>query len=390
MVKRIQLAEYIHLLEFFPVLAITGPRQCGKTTIARELMKHLPKASVYLDMESHADRNKLTDAELFFEENIDRCVIIDEVQFYPDLFPVLRSSIDKNRVAARFIILGSASPELLKQSSESLAGRIAYKELTPFNCNEIGIENQKQLWFRGGFPESYLAKNDPFSFLWRENFVSTYIQRDFNLLGLNTSRSALNHFWIMIAHSQGDIFNQNNYARALGVSAPTIKRYLYYLEEAYLVRVLKPFYFNIKKRLVKSPKVYVRDSGVLHYLNNISKWEQLINSVSIGASWEGYAIEQISQLLKNDLKVFYYRTHHGAECDLVIVKGIVPIAAVEIKYSSAPKIMKGFIISIDDLKTQNNFIVTPGSDDYLVKSNIRICSLGDFLKKYLSKLIEKR
>lgn len=387
MIKRARIEEYLRLLEFFPVLAITGPRQCGKTTIAKELIKHITKESIYLDMESNADRNKLTEAELYFEENLDKIVIIDEVQFYPELFPLLRSSIDKKRIPARFVILGSASPKLLKQSSESLAGRIAYKELSPFNISEIGFKNQRKHWVRGGFPLSYLAKDEKNSFLWLKNFINTYIQRDLINLGLNTSQNTLYSFWMMLANSQGDIFNLNNYARALGVSAPTIKKYLFFLEEAYLVRVLRPYHFNIKKRLVKSPKVYVRDSGVLHYLNHVSLWKQLFNSVLIGASWEGYVIEQLVQLLNDDITAYYYRTHHGAECDLVIVKGLETVASIEIKYSSSPKVTKGFMVSIEDLKTDNNFIVTPQSDDYLIKEKIRVCSLGNFITKYLPAII---
>lgn len=380
MILRRKIEDFVELLNYFPVLAITGPRQCGKTTIAKELIKYIAKETIYLDMESIADRNKLLDPELYFADNIDKCIIIDEIQFSPEIFPVLRSSIDKNRVSARFVILGSASPTLIKQSSESLAGRIAYEELTPFNLSEVGLEKKDKHWLRGGFPNSFLATKDKVSFLWLKNFVNTYIHRDLISLGLNTSTIVLNHFLIMLAHSQGDIFNQNNFARSLGVSSPTIKKYLYFFEESYFIRVLKPYHFNIKKRLVKSPKVYIRDTGVLHYLNNLQDSSSLKNSLTVGASWESYVIEQIIQLLPNEISAYYYRTHHGTECDLVLVKGVKAIASIEIKYSSSPGLTKGFVISIDDLKTKNNYIITPNSDNYRIRKDITVCSLTNFIE----------
>jgi len=386
MIQRKKIKEFINLLNLFPVLAITGPRQCGKTTIAKELIKYIAKETIYLDMESGSDRNKLIDPELFFEDNINKCIIIDEIQFYPEIFPLLRSSIDKQRDNARFIILGSASPKLIKQSSESLAGRIAYEELSPFNLEEIGTEEKDRHWLRGGFPDSFLAKSDANSFIWLKNFINTYIYRDLISLGLNTSSVVLNNFLVMLSHNQGDVFNQNNFSRSLGVSSPTIKKYLYFLEESYFIRILKPYHFNIKKRLVKSPKVYIRDTGVLHYLNQITDSSQLVNTLVIGASWESYVIEQIYQMLSMEISVYYYRTHHGTECDLVLVKGLLPIASIEIKYSSSPKLTKGFVISIDDLKTKYNYIITPSSDMYRVRKDITVCSLSTFIESEINKI----
>ena len=386
MIKRNQLSEYLALLELSPVLAITGPRQCGKTTLAHELSRQLKKNTIYLDMESATDRNKLTDPELYFGEHEDKCLIIDEIQFYPDLFPLMRSAIDKKRIASRFIILGSASPQLLQQSSESLAGRIIYKELSPFNLSEIGPDNQNKHWLRGGFPEAYLAGNEKNAFVWLQNFINTYIQRDLTRLGYISSINIFMRFVAMLAHGQGDIFNQNNFARSLGVSSPTVKKYLYYLEEAYIVRVLQSYHFNTKKRLVKSPKVYLRDSGILHHISHIITRDNLSNSVLIGASWEGYVLEQIIQLLDENISPYYYRTHHGSECDLVLERGNQIIAVLEVKYSNSPVVSKGFSISITDLASKRNFIITPSSDDYHVRKDIQVCSLSTFLENYITTL----
>ncbi len=386
MLDRLQLAEYLELLELFPVLAITGPRQCGKTTLAQMLSLKLKRQTIYLDMESYTDRNKLTDPEIYFKENLDKCLIIDEIQFYPDLFPLIRSTIDHTRIPARFIILGSASPVLLQQSAESLAGRIVYRELAPFNLMEVHRSNQNIHWLRGGFPEAFLAADQKNSFRWVASFVNTYIQRDLTRLGFISSINVFMRFFSMLAHSQGDIFNQNNFARSLGVSGPTVKKYLYYLEEAYLVRVLQAYHFNTKKRLVKAPKVYLRDTGILHYISHINNKDDLQNSVLLGASWEGYVIEQITQLLDDDVYPYYYRTHHGTECDLVLERGNRVIAAIEVKYSNAPKASKGFAITLTDLKPTHNFMITPGSDDYLMSQKLRVCNLGTFLEKYLPTL----
>ena len=337
-------------------------------------------------MDSATDRNKLTDPELYFGEHEDKCLIIDEIQFYPDLFPLMRSAIDKKRINSRFIILGSASPQLLQQSSESLAGRIIYKELSPFNLSEIGLDNQNKHWLRGGFPEAYLAGSDKNAFVWLQNFINTYIQRDLTRLGYISSINIFMRFVAMLAHSQGDIFNQNNFSRSLGVSSPTVKKYLYYLEEAYIVRVLQSYHYNTKKRLVKSPKVYLRDSGILHHISHINTPDNLSNSVLIGASWEGYVLEQIIQLLDENISPYYYRTHHGSECDLVLERGNQIIAVLEVKYSNSPVVSKGFSISIADLASKRNFIITPSSDDYHVRKDIQVCSLSTFLENYISTL----
>lgn len=380
--------EINELLEIFPAVGIIGPRQSGKTTLAKQIIAQLEKECIYLDLESHADLAKISEPELFFLNNQDKCIVIDEIQHKPELFPLLRSVIDKHRVPARFIILGSASPKIMRDSSESLAGRIAYKELNAFNLFEI-INDRKLVqkhWFRGGFPESLLARSDNISNKWIDNFITTYIERDLPQLGFGLSSIVIRKLWSMLASNHGNLFNASTLSKALDISAPTVKKYVEFLEEAFLVYSLKPFYYNSNKRLVKSPKIYIRDTGILHFLNFIYDFSQLENNILIGASWEGYVIEQIRQLANQNTELFFYRTHHGTECDLVLVKGIKPVAAIEIKYSSAPKISKGFTLSIQDLKTSDNFIITPQSDDYILRENIRVVNLEDFIQKYLPKI----
>jgi hypothetical protein len=307
----------------------------------------------------------------------------------PELFPLLRSSIDKHKIPGRFIILGSANPAILKDSSEALTGRIAYQELYPFNIMETGFENLKKHWLRGGFPDAYKQKNISRTRIWLENFVTTYIERDLPVIGLDASSITLANFWSMLAHNHGNIFNASNFARSLGVSSPTVTRYLHFLEEAFLVNRLIPFYHNTRKRLVKSPKVYIRDSGVLHYLTNSLDPSVLPLHIIIGASWEGYVVEQVKQIIGKKLGMFYYRTHQGTECDLVLAKGIKSLASIEIKYSSSPVITRSFTQAIEDLRTKDNFIITPDCDDYIIRDNIKVCSLQTFLTRHLQEITSK-
>jgi len=380
----------LEILGFFPVVAIVGPRQVGKTTLAKDLLSRMGRDAVYLDLENPEDTAKLTDPVLFFKANVDRCVVLDEIQRMPQLFPVLRSMVDMQRQPARFLLLGSATPDLIRDSSESLAGRIIYKELTPFNLTEVAngiLEDMQRHWFRGGFPDAYLAPSDRMSVRWQTGFIQTYIERDLPMLGLDIDRNVIRKLWTMVAHIHGNVLNMSNLGRSLGITSVTVKKYLAFLEGAFLIRQLQPWSVNLGKRLVKAPKIYVRDAGALHRLLGIGAVDALQMHPALGASWEGYAIEQIIQLLPDDMEAFYYRTHEGAECDLVLVRGGKPIVGIEVKHTSAPKLAKGMLQSFADLGTTSNFIITPDTDDYLLSEQVRVCKLADFLKNHFPSII---
>ena len=384
MIPRLGTKELVEILEYFPVLGITGPRQVGKTTLSKKLAEEIKKEVIYLDMENPMDLSKLSEPALYFEKNEDACIIIDEVQRVPELFPILRSLIDKKRIPARFILTGSASPELIRDSSESLAGRIAYKELTAFNYIEICNHKLSGLhWFRGGFPLSFLAPSDPVTKTWINSFIQTYIERDLPLLGLQASPTFLRNLWLMLAHIHGNVLNMELLSKSLEVTGPTIKKYIHFLSEAYLIRILHPFHINIKKRIVKSPKIYIRDSGILHQLLGISTSIMLEGHPMKGNSWEGYVIEQISLHAQNQYGMYFYRTHQGAECDLVLTIANKPEIAVEIKYTSAPRVSKGLRSSIEDLGTKKNFIICLCEEEYPIAENIIACSLDTFINKHL-------
>lgn len=370
------------LINQFPVVAIIGPRQVGKTTLARHLMQHLEKPAIYLDLELPEDHSKLRDPVLYLEQHRDECLILDEIQQLPDLFPVLRGLIDRHNIPGRFIILGSASPDLLRQSSETLAGRIAYKELPPFNLTEILDQAEMNLhWFRGGFPPAFLAPSADFHRNWMQNFIQTYLERDLPMLGLSANPTLMRRLLMMLAHFHGGIWNASNFSRALGITSPTVTRYLDFLEAAFIVHRLQPFTLNLKKRLVKSPKIYLRDSGVLHYLAGIVDFETLQGHILIGASWEGYVIEQIKQILAGEIDLYYYRTQNGTESDLVLVRGGTPVSCIEIKYTAAPQISKSLHIAIQDLGTEKNFIIIPHGEPYPVSKNVTVCGLIAFLSQ---------
>jgi len=355
-------------LEVFPVVAILGARQVGKTTLAKEIGKTLESEFVYLDLEDRSDLNKLNEPELYFENHKDKVIIIDEIQLKPDFFKVLRSIIDKRDTLGQFIILGSASPDLLKQSAETLAGRIGYISLDPFNI--IEVDDEGKLWDRGGFPRSYLAASSKASYLWRSNFIKTFLQRDIPMLGISIPPMQMEHFWEMIAHCQGQCFNASSIAQNFGISVPTVKRYLSILESTYMIRQLYPYSPNIKKRLVKTPKVYLRDSGLLHSLLKIKDLDDLEGNPILGASYEGWVIEQIcSSIDFDEVKPYFYRSHAGAEIDLIL-KTSNDVIAIEIKRSMAPKVSKGFYETIKSLDLKRNYIVYPGKEEYLIKENI--------------------
>ena len=369
------LQEYLSL---FPAVGLIGPRQVGKTTLVKNLL--LEKESIYLDLEKASDKAKLANAELFLKTHQNKTVILDEIQMMPELFTELRSLIDEKREAGRFILLGSAAPDLIRKSADSLAGRIAYLELTPFHLGEVEADEIDKLWIRGGFPLSYLANSEKGSRLWREHFIKTYIERDLGLLGLNTDPFLVERFWRMLGHAQGGLLVSENFARALGISRPTVNRYLEFLHGSFMVRLLQPYFPNVKKRLVASPKVYIRDSGLLHSLTGIDSYENLINQLLVGHSWEGFVIEQICNVLGDAYEYYFYRTHQGAECDLLLVKSGKVKHAIEIKNTLSPKISKGFRISMQDTRAEKGTIICRITDSYHLEENIEAMGLWNFLK----------
>lgn len=372
MIKRSLENDILLSLNQFPAVGIIGSRQVGKTTLAMMIAGKRSDRAVYLDLERPSDLAKLGDAELYLRSVADSLVIIDEIQRRPDLFPVLRSLIDEQRRPGRFLILGSASPTLLKQSSESLAGRIVYHELKPFDLQEVGAspENLNRLWNRGGYPESFLAESDSASLKWREAFIQTYLERDIPNLGLRIPAITLRRFWLMLAHCQGQLWNASKIAGSLGVDSKTARGYLDVLEDTLLVRQLQPLHANLKKRLVKSPKVYLRDSGLLHALFGIGTYEQILGHPAAGASWEGWCVEQVLSAVRSSTVASFYRTSAGAEIDLVLQPpGGESLIAVEVKFALDPRPTKGFWSALDDLQSARSFVVYPGTEFYPLGAN---------------------
>ena len=366
-------------LDIFPVVAILGPRQCGKSTLVKKIGQKI-KNFLYLDLESISDYRKLDDPELFLESNPDKVICLDEIQLKPELFPLIRSAVDKQRQNGKLILLGSASGKLLKQSSQSLAGRIGYIELSPFSQSEIsGLKNYKleKHWLRGGYPESFLAKSNENSFIWRENFIKTFFERDIPRLGIKIPSLQLRRFFLMLAHNQGQTLNSSKLAISLGLSHNTIRSYLDILEETFVARTLAPFEANVKKRLVKSPKTYIRDVGVLHRLLEIKDFNSLLGNPIFGYSWEGFAIENILSEVK-DWNGYFYRTASGNEIDLVLEKGDKIIAA-EFKASKNPILGKGFYLALEDIGASEAWVVIPTTDEsFKIAKNITVSGIADF------------
>jgi predicted AAA+ superfamily ATPase len=364
--------KVLSLLNKNPVVVLLGPRQVGKTTLALDIATQLD--SIYIDLEKPRDLAKITDFEKFCQLNQDKMLILDEIQRMPELFPELRGIIDERRrlgkKTAQFLLLGSASIELLKQSSESLAGRIAQYELTPFSVIEVSNNQSYQLWNRGGFPESFLAKDDKNSLEWRQNFISTYLERDIPQLGPRIPAETLRRFWTMLAHNQGQTFNAASFARGLDVKGITASRYLDLMVDLLLVRRLQPWVSNQGKRLVKSPKTYIRDSGICHALLGIENTNELLGHPVVGGSWEGFILENIINTLPKHALFGYYRTVGGAEVDLVIeLEG--EIWAIEVKRSSAPKLSKGFHFACDDLKATQKIVIYSGHEIYPMSNGVK-------------------
>ena len=390
MIKRRLEVNVLEALKRSSAVALMGPRQVGKTTLALDIGKSFP--CEYLDLENNLDLEKVRDIVTFHLENRDKLIILDEVQRMPEVFAPLRGIIDKERrrgnKTGQFLFLGSASIDLLKQSSESLAGRISYLELhgidqLEFAGNDSGKQNQ--LWLRGGFPESLLSDSDKNSLNWRRDFIKTYLERDIPQLGPRIPAQTLERFWTMLAHNQGAVLNASQLARNLEVSSVTVSRYLDLMTDLLLVRRLQPWTFNIGKRLVRSPKVYVRDSGITHALLNISKYNDLLGHPVVGGSWEGFVIENIMSVVPPGTFPFYYRTADGAEIDLILEFSASEKWIIEIKRNSVPTLSKGFHIASGDVKPDKRFVVYSGKDRFTLLENIEAISLHDLMQEILNK-----
>jgi uncharacterized protein len=386
MINRFGTKDLIELLQEFPAIAIVGPRQVGKTTLAKLLAENIQKEIVYVDLENPRDESKLQDPVLFFEANEDKCVVLDEIQRRKELFPILRSMIDKNRQPARFILLGSASPELIRDSSESLAGRIYYKELTPFHSYELGEQfDLQQLLLRGGFPNSLLAKTDKSSFRWRESFVQTYVERDLPLLGLYLHPAEARKILRMLSQLNGQILNYALLAKSLGVTAPTVKRYIHFLEQAFLIELLEPYTGNSSKRLTKSPKIYIRDSGLANYMLGIVNFNDLLAHHKVGDLWESFVLQQLSPLLPNNTDRCFYRTHNGAEIDFIVTLPTNEKIGIEVKWSSTPKLSAGTYEAMHNLGIETLYVVCPSKDSFFIHENIKVTHIAEMTQLILQK-----
>ncbi|HCC54457.1 MAG TPA: ATPase [Desulfobulbaceae bacterium] len=376
-------AEVNTCLRDFPAVAILGPRQCGKSTLAKKIIGNRTD-SVYLDLELPSDVQKLSEPELFLGRHAAKLICLDEIQRLPEIFPVLRGIIDANRSNSRFLILGSASQELIRQGSETLAGRIAYLELTPFLVNEIASSATQDdtlhtYWLRGGFPDSFLARSEKASLIWRENFIRTFLERDIPQLGISIPAATLRRVWQLCAHNSGQLFNASQLGASLGVSHTTMRKYIDLLAHTFMLRVLPPFETNLKKRLVKTPKLYLRDSGILHSLLRIDNLDNLFGHPALGASWETVVLENVIAAMPG-WDAFFYRTAAGAEIDLVLTRGGKKIA-VECKASAAPRVSRGFWQALDDLAVDAAWVITPGTDHYPIAPKVMVSSLSDFIEE---------
>jgi uncharacterized protein len=365
----------------YPVTLLTGPRQCGKTTLAQEVVRN--QGGTYFDLEDPENPLIRETAKLTLQD-LRGLVVIDEIQRQPELFSLLRVLSDRKPLSARFLILGSASPDLIKGASETLAGRVAYVEMAGFDFQEIRTGQRDGLWVRGGFPKSFLAKNDESSFEWRMNFIQTFLERDIPQWGFRIPAPTLRRFWTMVAHFHGQVWNAADLARSLGSKEDTARKYLDILTGAFLVRQLYPWYENVGKRLVKAPKIYLRDTGMLHALLGLKTKKQLQSHPKLGFSWEGYALEQIIRLCRAEREAYFYKTHAGAELDCLLLRNEKRYG-FEFKYADAPNRTKSMRVVFDDLKLDRLWVVYPGEKSYPLENRIEVVPLKeiiDLLKKH--------
>ena len=365
-----------------PAVVLLGPRQVGKTTLARQIAGNWPGGAVYLDLERSADRLRLEDAEDYLRAHVGRLVIMDEIHRAPGVFESLRGIIDENRLAGvrsgQFLLLGSASLDLMRQSSETLAGRVSYMDISPIHIQEIvpvQIEPE-QLWLRGGFPDSLLAADEEHSLDWRRDFIRSYLERDVPMFAPRLPSETIGRLWTMLAHQQGGLLNQARIASSLGVSNPTIDRYIDLLVDLQLIRRLRPWSSNAGKRLVKAPKVYVRDSGILHGLLELKTRNDVLGHPVCGPSFEGFCIDNLIAAAGVERTAYFYRTQVGAEIDLVLEKGGHPDIAIEVKRASAPRPERGFSIACDDLKIERRYVVYPGEESFALRNGAQAISLA--------------
>lgn len=387
MLERHILASLREDLAHNPAVAVLGPRQAGKTTVALALARGADH--LYLDLESELDRAKLASPELYLSERTDRLVVLDEVHRVPGLFPILRGLIDsarrKGRRSGLYLLLGSASLELLQQAGESLAGRVAYREFTPLNALEIPAADHTRLWLRGGFPESYLGRTAAASLRWRQDFIRTYVEREIPLLGGRVGPDALRRLWGMLAHQQGALVNASVLGRSLAADTRTINRYLDLLVEMFLVRRLEPWHANLGKRLTKSPKLYVRDSGLLHALLGLPDDEALLGHPAVGASWEGFVIENLITAAGQEASAHFYRTAAGAEIDLLLHWPGGESWAIEVKRGLAPKVERGFHTACEDLQPARKLVVYPGEETFPLGHGVQAIALATLCEELARK-----
>ncbi len=360
-----------------PVTALLGPRQCGKTTLARAVAAYEP--GVFFDLEDPADLSRLSAPKLALE-NLEGLVVIDEIQRKPELFEILRVLVDRPGCKSKFLVLGSASPYLVKGVSESLAGRIGFVDLSGFHLGEAGESGFLPLWIRGGFPRSFLAESDKTSGDWRKNFVRTFLERDIPALGISIPPETLRRFWTMTAHYHGQVWNAAEFARSLGCAEATARRYLDILSGSYMVRQLQPWHENLKKRQVKSPKIYIRDSGILHSLLGLVTHYEILGHPKLGSSWEGFAVEQIIAASESR-DIYFWATHSGAEVDLLLLKGGLRIG-FEVKYTDAPRTTKSMRIALSDLDLDALHVVYPGPDSFPLTEKISALAISDLYPRF--------
>ncbi len=376
--RKLRVAEVRRLLRNFRVVGMLGARQVGKTTLAREVAAGFKGPTAFFDLESPQDIARLRDPELALG-SLRGLIVLDEIQRRPDLFPVLRVLADRRPLPARFLVLGSASPELLKQSAESLAGRIGYTDLSGFDCEEIRVAQWERLWVRGGFPLSFLARSEAASLDWRRALIRDFLERDLPTLGFRAAPETMRRFWSMLAHYHGRIWNASEFARAFGIADTTARRHLDQLVSTFALRLLAPWHENIGKRQVKSPRVYVADSGILHALLGLGDKEELLSHAKVGASWEGFVLEQVVRRLRaRSDECFFWRTHTGAELDLLVIRGRRRLG-FEIKRSSTPALTPSMRSALDDLKLESLTVVHAGQHSFPLERRVRAVAFRDLL-----------